>query len=202
MISLKVYLEEIKNGHKIDITAGPAKRLVRSIVHDEKPPLILNEYRNVLSKSYQSLQEFIDNTHKIVSKLQDKTELNSKFKSSQNPVNSTIPGQESINTIGLQKKRTKRKPCLFCAGSHASSICHLFTTLEARQEAFFKRQKKQGCKKCILEHAKGQTCLDCTVPNCSDKKSHGTLACPVRMKEVKLKNSKVVYTLNIQHFQA
>ena len=100
MISLKVYLEEIKNEHKIDITAGSAERLVKSIVHDEMPPLILDEYRYVLNKYYPTFQEFIDNTHKIVSKFPDMSELNSKCISPQTAVNSTISVQESINIVG------------------------------------------------------------------------------------------------------
>ena len=115
----------------------------------------------MLCKSYPTLKEFINNTHKIVSKLQDKTELNSKFKSSQNSVSSTIPVQELINTIAFQKKKIKGKLCLFCGAGHASSYCSLFATLEARQDAFFKRHKKHGCKKCILDHAEDRTCIDC-----------------------------------------
>ena len=78
MIFLHVYLEEIKSEHKIDVTVRPAEKLVTIIVHHAMPPSILDDYCNILGTSYPSLKEFIDTSGRVISKLQDKADLNSK----------------------------------------------------------------------------------------------------------------------------
>ena len=44
MISLKVYLEELKTEHKLDFTKGEAEKLIAHIVHHSMPAIILDEY--------------------------------------------------------------------------------------------------------------------------------------------------------------
>ena len=70
-VSLKVYLEELKSEHKLDFMEGMAERLLRHIVHHAMPPIILDEFRNVLIKSFPTSKEFFDNMHTVVNKLQD-----------------------------------------------------------------------------------------------------------------------------------
>ena len=84
MISLKVYLEELKTEHNLDFTQGAAEKLVAHIVHHAIPSVILDEYRNLLNKSFLSLNEFFDKASTIVTKLQDKTESQGKSKPLQN----------------------------------------------------------------------------------------------------------------------
>ena len=55
MVSLQVFLQELKSEHALDLTEGAAERLVRQIVHEGMPAVILDEYRNVLNKSYPTL---------------------------------------------------------------------------------------------------------------------------------------------------
>ena len=99
-VSLNVYLEEIKSEHHLDFTEGTAERLLRHIVHHAMPASILDEYRNILSKSFPTFKEFFDNMHKVVNKLQDKNECTEKSKSlpKQNSVSSTIP-ENAINIV-------------------------------------------------------------------------------------------------------
>ena len=59
MISMKVYLEELKSEHKLDFTKGNAEKLLAHIVHHAIPALILDEYRNLLGKSFPSLEDFL-----------------------------------------------------------------------------------------------------------------------------------------------
>ena len=79
---MQVYLEELKSEHTLDFTQGNAEKLLAHIVHHAIPAIILDEYRNLLSKSFPSLEEFFVNVNTIVTKLQDKSELHDKTKSS------------------------------------------------------------------------------------------------------------------------
>lgn len=199
MISLRVYLEELKTEHKLDFCIGDAERLVRHIVHHAMPALILDEYRNVLNKSYPTLEEFFIKVSTIVNKLQDKAELNNKTKSLQNnsSINSTIP-EDIINTVKTQKP--KPKTCLFCgSANHIASLCNSFVTVESRKQAYHDKYKKNGCKKCIIEHKEGSPCSPCQTKDCTDVKSHGTLACPIRLACADPKKSKNVNVVNIEH---
>ena len=194
---------------------GPAERLVRNIVHHAVPALILDEYRNVLSKSYPTLKEFIDNVSRIVTKLQDKSELATNTKSSQKaPAFSTIPAEECINIVGVQKdkkqgaKKFAKKQCLFCGSErHLASLCTLFITLESRKHAFLQKYDKTGCQKCILEHPKGSSCMECQTEGCPDKTEHGTLACPCKLaiaerNKLQLENAKTFNIKNINRMRA
>ena len=197
MISMEVYLEELKSEHKLDFTQGNAERLLAHIVHHAIPATILDEYRNLLSKSFPSLNDFFVNVNTIVTKLQDKSELHVKTKSSQHEssITSTIP-VENVNTIKSQKPRdgkfSRPKVCLFCgSANHISSFCSQFVTVESRRKAYADRHKKDGCKKCILEHKHSKECAPCQTRDCTDVKSHGSLACPIKISLAKAKNSKL-----------
>ena len=41
--------------------------------------------------------------------------------------------------------------------------------------------------------------MDCSEPDCKDKKSHGILACPVRLDKFSLVNTKVINNVNVQN---
>ena len=198
MISLKVYLEELKTEHKLDFTKGEAEKLIAHIVHHSMPAIILDEYRNLLHKSFPSLNDFFDKLSTIVTKLQDKNESQGKSKPLQNgsSISSTIPG-DNVNTIKFQKsnngKPPKQKACIFCGSTkHISSFCSLFVTVDSRRKAYNEKHKKTGCKKCILEHK--NECRPCQTKDCTDVKSHGTLACPIRITLAEAKGSKNVNT--------
>ena len=201
MVSLQVYLEELKSEHAVDFSAGAAEKLVRHIVHHALPGAVLDEYRNVLNKSYPSLKDFFEKVSTVVTKLQDKAELNSNSKSIQNASkqNSTIPVEGTINSIKTVKSghaQSTRK-CLFCGSTeHMSSLCNKFYTVETRRQAYNQKYKKDGCKKCIVEHG-GNQCLSCQTKDCTDIKGHGTLACPIKLALVEPKKSKTVNVVNI-----
>ena len=142
MISLKVYLEELKTEHNLDLTQEAAEKLIAHIVHHSMPSIILDEYRNLLNKSFPSLSEFFDKASTIVTKLQDKTESQGKTKPLQNETSSivsTIP-ENTINAVGAQKskgfnsKGSSRNPCLFCGSlQHSASRCNLFVTVDSHK---------------------------------------------------------------------
>ena len=125
-----MYLEELKSEHNLDFMEGTAERLLRHVVHHALPAIILDEFRNVLTKSFPTFKEFFDNLNTVVNKLQDKTESLEKSKPSPklNSVSSTIP-EEAINTVRSHNSKTdnaKQKVCMFCGSLlYLSSLCPL-----------------------------------------------------------------------------
>ena len=110
MISLQVYIDELKSEHALDFSIDAAEKLVSNIVHHALPGVVLDEYRNVLNKSYPSLKEFFNKVNTVVMKLQDKAELNNKTKSLQNQTNHPKQPQHvkeentsTISPIGKQQ---------------------------------------------------------------------------------------------------
>ena len=86
----------------------------------------------MFSKSFPTFQEFFDNMHKIVNKLQDKNECSEKSKPppKQNSVVSTFPENENaINTVkshSVKFDNAKQKDCLFVGLLCISLVCVLY----------------------------------------------------------------------------
>ena len=59
----------LKSEHKLDFMEGTAERLLRHIVDHAMPPIVLDEFRNVLTKSFPTFKEFFDNMYIVVNKL-------------------------------------------------------------------------------------------------------------------------------------
>ena len=134
----------MKSEHQLDFTEGTAERLLHQIVYHAMPPTILDEFRNVLSKSFPTFKEYFDNMHIVVNKLQDKAECMEKSKPTpkQNLVLSTIP-ENAINIVkSHNKKDDKVKACIFCGiTGHRPSVCPHYVTVESRCKIYNKKIK-------------------------------------------------------------
>ena len=116
---------------------------------------------------------------------------------------STIP-ENTINAVGVQKskgfnsKGSSRNPCLFCGSlQHSASLCNLFVTVDSRKQAILQKYGKSRCDKCILIHKQGTSCMDCQTEKCTDKKDHGTLACPLKLAAASAQHSQNVNNVNV-----
>lgn len=103
---------------------------------------------------------------------------------------STIPA--NISTINRKFPPRQKKPCMFCSSSeHSSSCCSKCYTVKSRMAAIKEKFGQDPCSKCLMRH-NHETCEPCKITNCINKDSHGSLACPLRMNQVKPKPAAVV----------
>ena len=207
IINLEVYITELNNNHEIDILAETSgANLLRAVIHDVLPGEILDKYQSLSGKEYPTLNDFLTRAQEVADRMARKQKnfhkgSNSKLSNGsstgtpvqqENSATSTIPA--SISTLNKRLPPYKRKVsnCMFCSSSdHTSSRCSKYYTVKTRMAAIKEKFGKDPCGKCLMRH-NHETCEPCRIPNCTNKDSHGSLACQLRMNQVKPKPAAAV----------
>ena len=156
---------------------------------------------------YPTLEQFIANAQKVAERICRKqknkqreetnsgTTGNNLSQNVANTITSTIPS--TISTVNTHTPKPKPvKKCMFCnEQSHFSSRCPKFITVMDRVAAIKDVKGYDPCTKCLFKHAPDKTCSPCTNKICTSQDTHGLLACPLVLDQLKPKtssNSKAV----------
>ena len=75
-------------------------------------------------------------------------------------------------------------------------MCDVYTTVADRRSRAALHHGEPVCAKCLCVHKGSQTCIPCQERTCTDKGSHGILACPKRLAKVSPSQSSTKITTN------
>ena len=201
IISLNVFISELKRSHNIDIMSEVSgQQIMRALIHDMLPGDILDKYQSLTGTEYPSLVQFIDKARDVCDRLiakkknRDKDRMKDGNSGKHNHKNhntkhhhtkvqeddtSTMPTNISnINKNGGTSRR-KKKSCMFCGQlNHKPTWCPTYVTVQTRADRIKSLKGSDPCIKCLLVHRPGDSCVKCVNKECTSQDTHGIMACP------------------------